>query len=724
MGLLAPLFIAAGLLALAVPIVVHLIHRERSETVAFPSLMFLRKIPYRSVHRQKIRHWLLFVLRCLALLLLAAAFARPFLSGASQAAAALSGGRELVILLDRSYSMGYGDHWRRALASAQNVIDRVGSGDRATVILFSGDAQAANRTTGDRAALRAAVDTAKPGSGVTRFAPALKLARQFLEESPLPRREAVIISDFQRTGWAAEEATRLPYGTDITTVSVAVQEPANMSVAGVSFQRDVQGGRERVVVSARLTNRGGTAIKRLPVKLELGGRDLQTVTSDIVANGAAGVTFAAFNLPDGMSRGTVRAGADNLLADNAFHFVLSPEQPLSVLLLEPAGGSPEQSLYLRRALAVGDRPPFRIESRRVNQLTRADLAGRSMVVSLDAGIPAGETGRALAEFVAGGGGLVVTMGERSGTAAFGPEAAALLPGRAGSVVERATTMGGRLASIDVSHPVFEPFAAPRSGDFSSARFFRYRRVEIDTMAQRHPPCALPPRNGMDGMDGMPSCRDAVAVIARFDDGAPALLERRVGRGTVLVWTSSLDNFWSELPLQPVYLPFVHQLAKHGAGYTEAKPWFSVGQVADLADPRTAAAGAAGATERENLVAQTPSGARVVVPLGTSRAIALKEQGFYEVRRPGEGPGTARVVAANLDLSETDLTPMDPQEFAAALRPPARGAAGGGGEPETVTAAERERRQAIWWYLLLGAALLLVTETVLSNRLSRVTAAAS
>ncbi|MSR07781.1 MAG: VWA domain-containing protein [Gemmatimonadetes bacterium] len=700
MGLLAPFFIAAGLIALAVPIVVHLIHRERSETVAFPSLMFLRKIPYRSVRRQKIRHWLLFVLRCLALLLLAAAFARPFLSSASQAAAAFSGGRELVVLLDRSYSMGYGDHWRRALAAARTAVDGVKTGDRATVILFAGDARAANRTTGERAALRAAVDTAQPGSGVTRYAPALKLARQFLEESPLPRREALIISDFQRAGWAAEEVSRLPSGTEVTTVSVADPAPANVSVAGVSFQRDIQAGRERVVVSARLTNHGAVALKRLPVKLELGGRDLQTVTSDIAANGAAGVTFTAFNLPDGVSRGTVRAGPDNLLADNAFHFVLSPERTLSVLLLEPVGGSADLSLYVRRALAVGDRPPFRVESRRVNQLTQADLAGRSVVVSLDAGVPAGDAGRALTEFVTGGGGLLVAMGERSGPAAFGPEAAALLPGRSGGIIERATTSGGRLTGIDVSHPVFEPFSAPRSGDFSSARFFRYRRVTLDTVNAKG------------------------AMLARFDDGAPALLERRVGRGTVLLWTSTLDNFWSDLPLQPVYLPFIHQLAKRGGGYTEAKAWFSVGQVADLTDPRTAASGNAGASERENLVAQTPSGGRVVVPPGTSRAIALNEQGFYEVRRPGEGAGTARVVAANLDLSETDFTPLDPQEFAAAVRPQARGLAGRGGEPEPVTAAEREQRQALWWYLLVGAFALLTAETILSNRLSKVTAPAS
>src|SRR3954467_4235771 len=108
MGLLAPAFLA-GLLAVAIPVIVHMIHRERRETIAFPSLMFLRKIPYRSVRRQKLRHLLLLALRCLALAIIAAAFARPFLRRAAGATASLSDARELVILLDRSWSMANGE---------------------------------------------------------------------------------------------------------------------------------------------------------------------------------------------------------------------------------------------------------------------------------------------------------------------------------------------------------------------------------------------------------------------------------------------------------------------------------------------------------------------------------------------------------------------------------------------------------------------------------------
>src|SRR3990172_8073275 len=102
MSFLAPLFFA-GLAAIAVPILVHLIQRERKTIVAFPSLMFIRRIPYQSVERRRIHNWLLLLLRITAMALLIAAFARPFFNvDPVKAAAALGGAREGVILLDRS----------------------------------------------------------------------------------------------------------------------------------------------------------------------------------------------------------------------------------------------------------------------------------------------------------------------------------------------------------------------------------------------------------------------------------------------------------------------------------------------------------------------------------------------------------------------------------------------------------------------------------------------
>src|SRR5882672_3957132 len=130
MGFVAPL-VLVGLGALAIPILIHLIQRERKRVVVFPSLMFLRRIPYQSVRRRSIRHWLLLCLRALALLLLVAAFARPFFPQGALAARAAGGTRELVVLLDQSASMGYGDRWQQAQAAAHRAIDGLSGDDRA-----------------------------------------------------------------------------------------------------------------------------------------------------------------------------------------------------------------------------------------------------------------------------------------------------------------------------------------------------------------------------------------------------------------------------------------------------------------------------------------------------------------------------------------------------------------------------------------------------------------
>src|SRR5512141_2631362 len=145
MSFLTPLFLV-GLAGLAIPVIIHLIQRERKNVVQFPSLMFLQRIPYQSVQRRRIRNWPLLLLRLAALALIVAAFARPFLRRPSLAAAAAQGAREVVVLIDNSYSMAYGDRWSLAVAAAHDQIGRVGPADRASIVFFSSGADVALRS--------------------------------------------------------------------------------------------------------------------------------------------------------------------------------------------------------------------------------------------------------------------------------------------------------------------------------------------------------------------------------------------------------------------------------------------------------------------------------------------------------------------------------------------------------------------------------------------------
>jgi uncharacterized membrane protein len=680
-------------------VLIHLINRERRVVVEFPSLMFLQKIPYRSVRRQKFRHLLLLALRCVAFALLAAAFARPFFPHRAGSGAALTGARERVVLLDRSYSMGYGDHWKKAQDAARAAIRDLGSGDRATLVVFANDAEAASQPTANHAEFERAVGRTTLSSEGTRYAAAMKLGSQILAGSNLPRREAVLISDFRNAGWARREDVRLPVRVAFTAVDVSQKDERDMAVTQVTTDRDHAAARDRVTVAARVTNTAPEP-RTVEATLEIGGRVADAKRVTVPAKGAAQVRFAPVAIPLAATRGSVRIPHDGLAANDIFNFTVAPDEAVSVLVVEPANARTNESLFLSRALSIGDRPAFHVTVKAVNAVTPADLSGRSLVVLNEVSPPAGPMGVKLRELVMSGAGVLVAPGNDMRIENWPAAWRELLPARFGAMVDRTGTAGGTLASVSYAHPIFELFSAPRSGDFSTAHLFRYRTITVP------------------GDSG---------VLARFDDGMPALVEHPAGRGKIVLWASSLDEYWTDLPLQPVFLPFVHQVAKYAGRYSDAKGWFTAGDVLDLSrhgeltamfGDQAAAGQAARTAGPGDLVLESPSGKRTRLnPFGTPHLSELTEAGFYELRGPNTPVGSGRPIAVNVDLAESDLSHFDPQEMAAAVAAPPTPGLGERLE-SAVTPEDMEGRQVTWWYLLIGVLIFMVAETLLSNRLSR------
>jgi hypothetical protein len=354
-----------------------------------------------------------------------------------------------------------------------------------------------------------------------------------------------------------------------------------------------------------------------------------------------------------------------------------------VPILVVENGGDNASLYLTKALGIGNNPAFQVEVMPAGRVSPGSLNGRAIVVINDAPYPPGAAGGALQRFVEGGGGLLVALGQHT---TWPTSDTTLLPGRVGEVVDRLSGRGGAIGYLDFDHPVLEIFKAPRSGDFTSAHIFRYRTL-------------------VAGPDDH--------VLARYDDGAVAAAERRVGAGRVIAWTTSLDDSWTDLPLRPVYLPLVHEMARYLARYQDAPEWYTVGQALDLSTTAVA-----GLTRRVTL---TPSGARLTGEEGEGRTgfLELDEQGFYEVRDASKGDEARPFsVAVNLEASESDLAPMDPDELVAAVTGRAAPTQVTAAEPERLSPEEAERRQAFWWYLLLAGLVLLATEMLVANRLSQ------
>ena len=234
LAFLVPLFLL-GIAGVVVPVLIHLTRRQRRNVVHFPSLMFLEKIPYQEQRRRRVQHWFLLSLRALALAVLAMAFARPFFQDDELGLGASGGPREVVVLIDQSYSMEIDDQLDQARDEAQQVFDDLGPLDRASLVSFSQGASVLARSTADRTRLRAALDTVQLSSGPTRFGPALKVAQTILEESNLPSGEVFLLSDFQRNGWVGDEGVRLPTGSTFTPIPLGDEEiEENILVTDIS----------------------------------------------------------------------------------------------------------------------------------------------------------------------------------------------------------------------------------------------------------------------------------------------------------------------------------------------------------------------------------------------------------------------------------------------------------------------------------------------------------
>src|SRR5436190_2923910 len=618
MSFLTPAFLAA-LGALAIPVLIHLIQRERKRVIEFPSLMFVRRIPYQSVRRRRIRHWALLLLRAAAVTLIVLAFARPFFRRHAGAMAASGGAREVVILLDQSASMGYGNHFERAREAARQAVRGLSRDDRATLVLFSRNAEENMRATSDQPRLEAAINGARVTSGATRYGPALKLAESILDQSPMKRREAVLISDFQKAGWSGSEDAHFPDGMTLSTVSVAEASITNLSVPSISFARAPFSGQERITVTAGLSNKGDAPLTGVPVTLSVDGHEIETTRSSVLPHTSTSVVFAPFTLAAANVRGNIRAGSDPLIADNTFHFVLAPSAPVSLLIVDAADRS-DASLFLAKALSIGTSPSFQIEVVPAARVSPAAFEKRAVVVLNDTPFPPAGAA-ALKRFVERGGGLLVVAGDHTTWPATETD---LLPGRFGAAVDRTSGRSASLGFLDYSHPIFEVFKAPHSGDFSAVHVFRYRALETAANAR---------------------------VVARYDDGAVTGAERKPGAGRVMVWTSTFDDTATDIAVKPIFLPLIHQLVRYLGHYEAATSWFTVGQVLDLS---------ARTRGRAARVVVSPSGDRITQAAageGAEGLLELNEQGIYEIRSSSTPGGRPEAIAVNLDPAESDLAAL-------------------------------------------------------------------
>ena len=673
MSFLAPLFLLGGLLV-ALPIVLHLTRRRR-EPVPFPSFLLLQLTSATArFKRRRFRNIPLLILRCFALLLLAAGFAEPVLRGG-----AFAGGGETAvdraILLDRSLSMTVGDRMEAAREAAREELDGLGRDDRGIVLVFDGQVAALTELTGDRGVLAPAISGVAPGGGGTNYAPALGLAGRLLPETAGRRREVVLISDLQRSGFEdGGPQPSLPPGVELRVRQVGASLPANAWITDVTV---APRGREQLVVTAEVRFAATPAAPEWngEVELLLAGREVERKDLRASADRLTNARFEPILRPSEPLAAEVRLSGDGFAGDDRFHFVIHPESAIRVSDL----GEGPPSVYVREALAVGVAPGFLLDRApaRGEAAVRAALEPARVALVRDPGrLDAGAVD-ALREFIAAGGGLVMAMGPRRLPRAAAERLEVFAPALPGDFVDR--DPAGRMGDLAARHGVFEPFGDDGSGRLGGLAFFRYRAFS--------------------------GVRADAGILARFDDGRPALLESGWGEGRILLFASSLDAGWTDLPRRAAFVPFLHRMVEVAAGHERIPIAYRVGE---SVDPRSAfrlPPGSGG--EAEELLADSPSGERAV--LSGADALRLEEPGLYRARRPGATE--FHQIGVNPPLAESDLRTLDPEDVRIAAAAPSEPGAPAAANP----AAPELPGRAVSWLLLAGLGLLLAGEAWAANR---------
>lgn len=668
MGFFTPWFLA-GAVAVGLPIWLHLLKRHKTDPKLFPSLMFFEFRETSSVKHRRLDHLLLFALRTLMILLLALLFASPFIR---RSTAASDGKKITVVAIDRSFSMRDGDRFARAKNQALQVLGNLKPGDQAQVIALAGQVQALTQVINDPGALRAAVVAVQPGDSRASFGELARYLRTLSEGQKMPL-EVHLASDLQKSAMPPGFADlRLTPGTTLILHPVGGPDK-NWTVENVVAPRRVFDPK-RVKMQATVAGFGTPAAKRT-VMLVLNGRELQSKSVDVPENGRAQVEFLGLDAPYGFSKGEVRIdSADSLPGDDRYLFSTERADPRKVLFIDD-GRRPRAEVYFRAALDSSGDGGFQMETLRAEIASGANLAGYAFVVLNDlASVPPMLEG-ALQHYVNSGGSVLVALGPGSAVLPRVPllDEAIQTSSYAGREGERFLTV----ADIDTGHPALRSVER-----FNGVKF--YQAIHVTAAKSR--------------------------VLAKLNDQTPLVLERTIGEGKVLAFTSTFDNVLNDLPIHASWVPFVAQTALYlGGGGAEQPVNVAVDSYVELrtGDNKGAAA-----------EVSDPDGKRVLSleEAVKARNFALDREGFYEIKTAA---GRRSLVAAHADRRESDLAPIPAETLDLWKGTGSLDSTPAGGAPGATDAADKP--WGLWPYILLLLLGVAVAESVVANGFLRPTA---
>ncbi|HZP47128.1 MAG TPA: VWA domain-containing protein [Vicinamibacterales bacterium] len=525
MSFLSPLFLV-GAAAAALPILLHLLKRDPDVRVKFAAVKLLKEAPVEQTERHRLRQLLLLTLRIAALVLLALAFARPFVPDGAAAAAS----RATIVALDTSFSLDAPGRFDRAKQLARSAIDRVPAGEAVGVVTFADEAAITAKPSGDRVLARSAVDEAAVGFGSTRYRAALSTAAQALGGRT---GTIVLVTDLQEGGWDAGDRAVVPEGVAIELADVG-EMPPNLAVVNVHSAGD------RIVATIRNT---GPSARDARVHVTIDGRPAGDATAALGPRQSGEVSF-----PAAPGRAAVVSVDDpgGVRADDTRYAVLEATRAAQVAVITGSGDLAREAFYAEHALAAGGARGYRpvgLSGATLASMPANGLNDYAAVVLVSTRGLDRHGRELLAGYVQSGGGLVLAAGPD-----VDGEVVADVLGHDAEL--RVSTVPGpsatprAIAPADVRHPIFHPFAS-NAAALGLVTFRQAARV-----------------------DGS-GCQ----TIARFTTGEAALLDCSAGEGRGLVLASDLNNRWNDFPLHSTFVPFLHEAVRYvGSGRAQGSDY--------------------------------------------------------------------------------------------------------------------------------------------------------
>jgi hypothetical protein len=713
MGFLNPWQLWAGLGAagVAVPILIHLLYRQHRQLTKWAAMELLRRTLVVRSGQVKLEDYLVLFLRCLALMLIAAALLRPTLH--SDSAQWLGKKRVgMVVAIDASFSMSHGEFSRFEMAvnKARKILETAKQGDPVSLVLMSNRPEILLRRTGyDPSVFNGLLDKLKaPKPFRLSLDRNLELIEELTSELKTPGRECFLITDAQEQDWGdltdrtRETLTRLSRDYNVFIVPLAVEGEDNLSLTQLTYASGSLQQRGVARFLATVRNEGRRQTDGGSVEFYVGDA---LVTRQAVGALEPGQTrgvsfFTSFEAP-----GDVRLKAvltkDELNRDNERFAVVQIRPSISVLCVDDVSQSAEKSragkYYAVRALRLRGRDEegtMRVNQVQAPDLSLEDLSDYDLILMANVADLAPELVQRIDRFVRRGGGLILFLGDRvTGdlyNKRFGTGDKGLLPGELGEMVQTdEESKGWSLAPIRSKHP-------------------------LASMAERLPQEILDSARIRAVVSVKPT-QESMTILRITEQNLPLLLQRNVGAGAVLMFTTSADRAWSELPIHPLYTMLLQQAATHLTSHRDARQIY-VGEKSEV--PLT------GRQVGDRVQVIDPQGQSTELKVTQSGqqpicAIDAEKVGIYEIA-PADGSPSV-TLAANVDPMESNVRVVEASILSQTLELTGATVVSQAGALATAIEQSRQGRELAGLLLMCGIAVFILQSLLaryFTNRMSK------